>query len=246
MWFCLKEDNSMEKHYDPVIASSLLVFARKEEWRQMRDYLGGLSNSGFRVASYVLAERVLTTLDNAAYWQCFAGIAQTDTKAYLKTFLKAAVASYKKGIVSFDSPNFLSFANSCRRSETSIDRQKTLQMLLPQLSTYEEAECVLEAFCGDDTNLKLRYLTASAESSVCYFALFRLMKQSDLPAGRTEECLKCILKRGTPTAYNFVSVMKEYFGLDGEHGGFSLRVRPYELSRIENNYSNFVEIITCI
>ncbi len=236
----------MEKHYDPVIASRLQVLAGKKEWRQMRDYLSSLSNSGFRIASYVLAERVLTTLDNVSYWQCFADIARTDTKAYLKTFLKAAVANYRKGTVSFDAPDFLSFANSCRQSETSIDRQKTLQMLLPQLSTYEEAELVLEAFCGDDANLKLRYLTSSAESAACYFALFRLMKQSDLPAGRTEECLKCIVKRGTPTAYNFVSVMKEYFGLGGEHGGFSLRVRPYELSRIENHYSNFIEIITCI
>ncbi len=236
----------MEKHYDPVIANSLLIFAQKNEWKQMLDYLTGLSNSRFRTASYILSERILTTLDNAAYWQCFADIALTNTKVYLKTFLKAAVANYKKGVLMFDSPLFFSFAKSCRDSEISIDRQKTLQMLLPQLSSHNDVESMLGEFCGDDVSLKLYYLTKSAESVVCYFALFRLIKQSDLPIVRMEEILKLILKRGTAISYNFVSVMKEYFGLAENHNGFSLKVRPYELSRIENSYSNFVKIITSI
>lgn len=236
----------MEKHYDPVIANRLRTLAQKNEWQQILNYLNGLSNSRFRVASYVLAEHVLTTLDNAAYWQFFAEIALTDTKVYLKTFLKAAVSNYQKGTVSFDSPQFVSFALSCRQTATSIDRQKSLQMLLPQLSTYEEAEQVLGDFCGESADLKLRYLVAVGESPACYFALFRLMKQNDLPVGKIEECLAGIMKRATPMAYNFVSLMKEYFGLGDSRGAFSLRVRPYELSRIENNYYNFVEIITCI
>ena len=87
----------MEKRYDPVINNCLTVFAKKSEWLLMRTYLCNLSNSGFRTASYVLAEHVLTTLENDAFWQCFATIAQPDTKVYLKTFLKAAVLNYKRG-----------------------------------------------------------------------------------------------------------------------------------------------------
>ncbi len=236
----------MEKRYDPVINDRLTVFAKKSEWLLMRTYLCNLSNSGFRTASYVLAEHVLTTLENDAFWQCFATIAQPDTKVYLKTFLKAAVLNYKRGALSFNSHVFLGFARTCLQTEATIDRQKTLQLLLPELCTYEEVELLLSAFCGDNCNVKLRHLTSCAESKPCYYALFRLMKQMDMSHDRIAECLKVVARRATPMAFNFTSIMKLYFDVEDLRGDFSLQMRAYEVSRIENSYTNFVDVITCM
>ena len=61
----------MEKHFDSVIYNCLTAFAKSAEWGAMSDYLNRLSNSAFRTASYVLAERVLPEVDNDKFWKCF-------------------------------------------------------------------------------------------------------------------------------------------------------------------------------
>lgn len=234
----------MEKRFDPIINTKLQAFAKASQWLEMLDYLRGLSNSGFRVASYLLAERVLPDLDHQRFWDCFKVVVTTSPKAFLVTFLKAAVTGYKKEILAFSGDEFLSFAHQSQEKETSVDRQKTLLLILSEMRTYQEVEEVLEAFCGTHSNLKMHYLVSSQESKPCYFAMFRLMRMDDLDHDEITKYLRQILRRSTTMAFNFVSIMRQYFDIKVLNGQFSLSLQPYELSRLENNYEIFVSVLT--
>lgn len=233
----------MEKRFDSVIYNCLLAYAKKSDWNAMLEYINGLNNSAFRVSSYILSDRLLATLNNTAYWQCFSVVALSNTKAFLVTFLKAAVVGYKNNVISFDSAQFIAFAKVCQEAEKSIDRHKTLQIILPVLKTYSEVDNILATFCGTNTDRKLQYLCAFAESKPCYFEIFMLFRQSDISTTKMVEYLRGILKRTTALSYNFVSIMKSYFGIEGLNGIFSLKIEPYEYSRIEKDYDKFVSVL---
>ena len=236
----------MYRRFNPVINSRLQAFAKTNAWSEMADYLNGLSNSAFRTASYVLCEHVLITLDNDSYWQCFSKVATSDTKAYLVTFLKAALINYKKHSLTFRSEQLKKFARGVQVCEKSIDRQKTLMLILPNLRTCDEVRWLLDVFCGHNIILEVHYLVSATESKAGYFVLFQMLRQSDLLEEEIVRILKNILKRNSRMAYNFVSIMKSYFGICSIGGDFSLRLNQYELSRLENNYDNFIEVLTRI
>lgn len=236
----------MEKHFDSIIFQKLSSIANEGNWEKMQLYLEELNNSRFRTASYLLAERILPELESEQYWKCFSVIAVPNTKVYLVTFLKAAVQMYKADRLTFANPNFAKFAQESAMSENSIDRQKTLLLILPILKSYDECVEVLQNFCGDNISRKLKYLINTDESIVSYYAIFQYLRQGDLPVTELSNYLNTILKRSTPTAYNFVSIMREYFGITSLRGQFSLSLKPYELSRLENNFDTFSSILKSI
>lgn len=271
MWLCWKggspreQQNNitdMDNRYNPVIFSKLKVLASQSDWQGMLAYLRSLSHSGFRTASYILKERVLPMLDANDFWQCFSDVALTDTKAFLMTFLQAATKMYlggsdtnisssgtnagssntqSGGSFSFDNPLFLAFANKTATLPTSLDRKKSLLLLLPIMKTPEEISRLLNAFCLDDNKKKIPYLVESKETPQCYFVLFQLLRQCDGDMEYMRHTLSLILKRSTPMAFNFVSLARSYFGVEGLNGRFSLRLESYELSRLESDYPTFLK-----
>lgn len=233
----------MEKHFDSVIFCKLTALAHERNWDAMQEYLDTLSNSRFRTASYILAERILPQVDAETLWECFEQIVAKNTKVYLMTFLKAAVQQYRGHKITFADKRFLAFANNTANKPQSIDRQKCLRTLLPILKTYEEIITLLSYFCADDAKKQLNYLVHTEESIVSYYAIFQLLRQQDIPADELITNLNIILKRSTPTAYNFVSIMREYFGITNQQGNFSLKLKPYQLSRIEQNFDIFSQTL---
>lgn len=233
----------MDNRYNPVIFAKLKTLASQCDWTGMHTYLLSLSNSGFRTASYVLKERLLPSLDANDYWQCFSVVALTDTKAFLMTFLQAGAEMYKNGIITFDDPRFVAFANQTAPLPSSLDRKKTLLLLLPILKTPQEIQRMLNAFCLDDDKRKIAYLIEAKETAQCYFVLFQLMRKHEGEAEALRHTLMLILKRSTPMAFNFVSLARSYFGVEGVNGRFSLHLAPYELSLLESDYPSFLKIL---
>lgn len=231
----------MDNRYNPVIFSKLKALASQSDWQGMLAYLRSLSHSGFRTASYILKERVLPMLDANNFWQCFSDVALTDTKAFLMTFLQAAANMYSGGSFSFDNPLFLAFANKTAALPTSLDRKKSILLLLPIMKTPEEISRLLNAFCLDDNKKKISYLVESKETVQCYFVLFQLLRQCDGDMEYMRHTLSLIQKRSTPLAFNFVSLTRSYFGVEGLSGRFSLHLESYELSRLESDYPTFLK-----
>jgi hypothetical protein len=50
-----------------------------------------------------------------------------------------------------------------------------------------------------------------------------------------------LMKRGDALSFNLASLMKEYFGLEEMKGTFSLRLKPFELARLETSYRAFCD-----
>ena len=236
----------MDKRYDAVICTKLQAFARNADWQGMLAYLQGLSNSAFRTASYVLAEHVLLPLNAEDYWGCFHTVALTDTKAFLMTFLKAALQKYAEQTLDFKHCYFIDFAWSRRGESVSLDRQKTLKAILPVLRSDDEVENVLDAFCGTDNERKLNYVGFADESMPCYYEIFRLLREIDHNPEQQVKMLRQVIRRSTPMAFNFVSIMRAYFGLEQLKGNYSLHLQPYELSRIDRGYDAFLQVMNKI
>ncbi|MBO4592657.1 MAG: hypothetical protein J5678_00480 [Bacteroidaceae bacterium] len=232
--------------YSPVIFRSLSLYAQHCDWQGMNTYLSGLSNSGFRTASYVLADHVLPRIDADSYWACFTSVALTDRKAFLGTFLKAAKAKYADHSLDFSNLLFVAFAQSTANDEVSIDRQKTLKALLPILRTPTEVQDMLQHFCPSSYEKQIHYLVSTDESLPAYYVLFQLMRRIDHSSGLLLQYLTTVIRRSTPMAFNFVSIMREYFGLERWKGNYSLTLQPYELSGLESGYQGFVRIINKI
>lgn len=236
----------MEKHFDSVIYNCLTAFAKSAEWGAMSDYLNRLSNSAFRTASYVLAERVLPEVDNDKFWKCFSAIVPENTKVYLVTFLKAAKIKYKTDELFFFSPEFMAFAESVRQRGALIDRQKCLLMILPLLRTVKEVEKLLNAFCGSSCELRIKYLIMAQESVPGYFVMFQELIRGDFSSKQIQRFLTCVLDRATRYSFNFAAIAREYFGLSSYEGLFSLTIQPYEFSRFEQCYEEFKRVLNRI
>lgn len=236
----------MDIRYNSVIHQRLQIFAQAANWQGLLDYLKSLSRSNFRTASYVLAERVLPTLAADDYWACFANIAMLDRKAFLVTFLKAAVVMYKEHKLDFSDSRFLDFAHSTASLDISLDRQKSLKIVLPILRTTAEVQMLLSAFCGTNYQKQLAHLLAADESLPCYHAAFLIMRRFDHDAETLQKIMLYVLKRSTPLSFNFVSITRAYFGVEKLAARFSLVLQPYELSRMEAGYDGFVSVMTKI
>ena len=236
----------MDVRYNSVIHGRLQSFSQAADWKEMLAYLKGLSHSGFRTASYVLAERVLPELAADDYWACFANIAMLDRKAFLVTFLKAAVVMYKEHKLDFSDSRFLDFAHSTASLDISLDRQKTLKAILPILRTSEEVQMLLYAFCNANYEKQLGHLLAVDESLPCYHAMFIIMRRFEHDADTITKVLLHVLRRSTSMSFNFVSITRAYFGIEKLAARFSLVLQPYELSRMEASYDGFVSVITKI
>ena len=236
----------MDKRYDPVIFSKLQSYAHAEDWQGMKAYLASLSHSAFRTASYVMAERVLPPMEAEHYWACFHHIALSDTKAFLMTFIKAALQKYAAKGLDFANHHFLDFAQGTAGQQVSLDRQKTLIAILPVLRTHSEVQQVLSAFCNDDAERKAIYLVKANESVPCYYELFLALRHMDHTPDMQVRFLLHVARRSTPLAFNFVSIMRAYFGIEKLNGQFSLTLQPYELSRLESGYDGFVKIMNKI
>lgn len=264
---------SNDHRYNPVIARRLSTIASARDWDGLTVYLEGLSNSQFRTASYILSDETLRRLDNDDFWACFDRLVPTNRKAFLTTFLKAAVSNYVEGrlklnhavlsgfVVSEDlaesvAPAVPAVAKSKASIRTmdssswfllsgSIDVQKTLMRFLPVLRTIDEVEKLFSDFRVNGPHQQIAYLLKQ-ESVVCLFVLFQLLRKLDHePEYLTAVCLK-LMHRGTDRDFNLVSIVKCYFDLPQVRGRFSLNLNAYELSRLDRSFDEFRKIINRI
>lgn len=84
----------LHKH-NPLLRDRLTKYVESGNAEGLKSFMQSLTVSAFRTSGYLLAEEVLVKADNDIFWQLFITLVPTNAKAYLGTFLKAAVALYK-------------------------------------------------------------------------------------------------------------------------------------------------------
>lgn len=227
--------------YNPVLMRYINSYVKDRNWDGLEHYFSCLSNSEFRTACNMMADDVAPLLQEPDYWDCFRVLYYSNPKAWLVTMLKAGIKKYADGSLHFCGLVFEEICHTIVTESKIIDERKLLQNIFPVLRTPEEVEAVVDYFQLDD-ELAARYLTEHS-TSPCYFALFQRMRRMDNRPDLLSLICAELLRRGGDKAFNFVSMIKNYFDLPAVKGVFSLQINPYELSRLDSSYDLFCQML---
>ena len=226
------------RRHNPQLRAKLLHCAEEGDGAGMLALLAPLNNSERRTAGYLLAEDILPAVRPDAYWRLFAAVVPSDTKAYLVTFLKAAVRLCARPPFSVDTPELTAFA-ACA---TGVDRAKTLEHLLPALTRAEDMAAVLRLFSAGDEELLMGSLLR-AGTPLAYFFLFRTLRRHETDHALLRRYATLLARRGGQLSFNMANVIRCYFGVEGIPGVFSLSLPPYVLSRLDGTPEQFIKTI---
>ena len=211
-------------------ASGLLAFMRS------------LSHSDFRTCSKQLGERILPELaDSATYWALFSKVVPAHSKAFLGTFLKAAVARSKNGALALLENEAL--LKSFAEKASAIDQRKTLEALLPAARQTEEADLLLRLFSPREETARIEQLLAQPDTPVICYALFRELRKHDGNIPLLRRAALRLMQKATPNAFKMARIIQAYFGLENLPGTLSLRLEPYELSLLEQGEESFLRML---
>ena len=236
---------TIQARHNSVISRQLMHYAELRDWDGMLSYLQGLTHSQFRSAGVSLEHEVLPCLTHDDYWTCFLTIVPADSKAFLMTFLKAAVRNYRDGRLGIEHPELRMYGTLVSSEERLVDEKKFLQTWLPVLHSVEEVKSLLDCFHVEEPQRVIAYL-APVATPPCYYVLFQLLRKLDnSPVLLSGVCLK-LMREGSSIAFNLVSILKCYFDLPQVRGSFSLKLDAYELSRMDASYEAFRDILTRI
>ena len=212
--------------HNPLLRGKLMAFQQSGDAHAMARFLSELSVSDFRTAGYLLSEEVLPAASERTYWAFFVQIVPLHPKAYLGTFLKAAVSMYRKQLLSLSVEALQKFAMQC----TPIDRKKLLETLLPVMRSSEEVATLINVFCPEETDASLIYL-------------IKAHTPQTVDAQKVRSCVISLMKHNDALSFNMASLVKRYFDLPNVPGTFSLQVNDYELSRLDQGYESFAKML---
>ena len=214
---------------------------RDAEIPEILTSLGNMSHGAFRECSKRMAEYELpsASISNERFWQLFIGIVPTNAKAYLGTFLKAAVKRYADGRLSImEVPELLQFAELA----SAIDKRKVLDAFLPKVKSSSEVDLLLCRFVEDSPKGRVNALL-KVDTCVAHYSLFRELRQQEGDVELIRQTALSLMRKQTQLSFNMASIIQAYFGLDALPGTFSLRLCPYELSLLERSEEDFVKVL---
>lgn len=212
-------------------------------------YLEGLSNSQFRHVSRLLGDSLLVQADAETFWTLFGVLFIRDRKAYLGTLLKALVLRIEMFKSVCDGTQVLEtsgiwderFVGVCQNL-TDTDRKKVLLALLPLVSAPADAERLFRQ-CGLKESSEWVPFLLLVPTMPCYFLLLKAMRYVEHDRALLIRTCHFLMKRGDGQSFNLASLLRLSFGLEEVRGTFSLSLEPYQLSRIEQNYDAFFQVM---
>ncbi|MBQ6966113.1 MAG: hypothetical protein IJP82_10595 [Bacteroidaceae bacterium] len=214
-----------------------LVDAR--DWTGVERLLGSLSNMELRRMERVMREEVLTRLDNGLFWE---------TLLHIIIYKRAAFLSGVVAVEHLARDGTLDFGNEWVKRLYEYLREtneeslvKLCSMMMPLLHTEKQVEGMFKALHVENEVTKLLVLL-KVDSTLSYYLIFKTLK---LIENKTiaRKCCMAIIKRQNDMAYNAVSLIKAYFGLEDLPARFSLKVEEYELSHIDRNFDTFLHVL---
>ncbi|MBR1387065.1 MAG: hypothetical protein IJ553_01470 [Alloprevotella sp.] len=227
------------KRHNPVLEQRLLACLQAGDGAALRSLVDSLSVSERRTSGYLLSEKLLPRLEPEAFWTAFATLVPHEPKAYLMTFVKPACVLYEQGRIALDRPTLTAFAQTA----TQVDGRKLLASFLPIVRTVDEARFLLKNFCVDDAQARLAVLI-HIDTVVASYLLFNELRSYDpTPEEMRHYCI-LLMQRGGRFGFNMASVLSHYFGVDSLPATFSLRLKTYQLSRLEESFESFSKEIT--
>lgn len=103
----------------------------------------------------------------------------------------------------------------------------------------------LQRFCmqgSDIDTLKIIDFLLAHPSTATYYELFLIMQHRNDNRTLLYRCCQSLLSTGNDLSYNMAAAVSHYFDLQLP-ATFSLRLEPYELSRLDEGYETFCKIL---
>lgn len=212
----------------------------QRDWEALRNTLGSLTNAEFRRAETMMRQTVLPQLDNALFWEALDELVRYRRQAFLACVVGAERLA-KGGELSLECKGAEQLASwlAAYHPEACV---KVADMLLPMMSTEAELAEVFEVFGPHDVRGQLALLM-KLDSLHAYHLTFGLLKTIDDDKQLIRRCAIYIIRRNTPEALNMGSLLRAYFDLPDMPPACSMLVEPYELSRIDRSFDDFVHVI---
>ena len=209
------------------------------DWESLERMLRSLSNMEFRRMERVMREEVLTQLENGLFWE---------TLLHLIIYKKAAFLTGATAVEHLAMDGTLDFstrhvAQLCQYLKETQDeaRIKLCHIMAPLLLTERQWEDMFSAMQVESSLQRLAVLL-KIDSPLAYYLIFKTLKMAD-DKTTARKCCMAIIKRHNDMAFNAVSLIKTYFGLDDLPARFSLKVEPYELSHTDRDYQTFLRVL---
>ena len=215
----------------------LAPLVMQEEYARLTDVLDSLSHSQFRTAVYMIGERYAPGLPADAFWRLFTTLVKWNPKAFLVVMLKAFSERMGKGTAGIRDDGFSRLCGIMNE----VDRQKTIDFLLPFLTDDEEVRHLFRCLGLQEAGRWIPYLMRVNTLPSCAFVLFSSLRYIEHERDYLVRIAYYLMKRGDGLSFNLASLMKAYFGLDELKGTFSLQLKPFELARLETSYKAFCE-----
>lgn len=223
-------------HYSLQIDRRMKPLVTAADFEGLLELVYSFSNSQFRTAVYMLGERYAMDLPRDTFWELFALLLERDAKAFLVVMLKALSDRMRKGEAAISDEGF---GRLCGMMN-DIDRQKTIDFLLPFLTDDEQVRRLFRCFGMQETSELMPFLIR-VNTLPCAFVLFSSLRYIEHERDYLVRIAYYLMKRGDGLSFNLASLMKAYFGLEELKGTFSLQLKPFELARLETSYKAFCE-----
>lgn len=226
------------RRHHPVLLNRLKQHFEAGDANALNITLNELSAADFRTAGYLLADNLLSSYPQH-YWNFFLTIVPTKPKAYLGTFLKASLQLYEQDEKWLNFTLLRHFANEYA---TPIDARKCLEFLLPGMHSIDHVETLLSIFPPASPSSEA-VLLVKAGTPICYFILLRRLLSSDEKKEDLRSYCIYLMKKGDSISFNMAVVLRSCFDLGSLPGTFSLKLEPYELSRLCESYEAFEKVL---
>ncbi|MBO7068995.1 MAG: hypothetical protein J6W52_10035 [Bacteroidaceae bacterium] len=223
-------------HYSVQIDRRMGLLVLEEDHKGLLELLDSFSHSQFRTAVYMLGEKYAQELPVDAFWRLFTLLVQKDTKAFLVVMLKALAQRMEQGSANIHDEGFKTLCGLMNE----VDRQKTINFLLPYLKDDEQIRYLFKCFKMQEAGDWIPFLI-KVNTLPCAFLLFSSLRYVEHERDCLVRIAYFLMKRGDGLSFNLASLMKAYFGLDELKGTFSLQLKPFELARLETSYKAFCE-----
>lgn len=228
-----------EVRFSTVLYTRLIATLREGGCAALPGFLRSLSVSQFRTAGYILGDRIAAEVEPVLFWELFLTLLRMDNRAFLVTMLQALSVRLKRGDVSLDDEGFEALVPVF----TEIDADKVLRHLLPLQSAPGSVARLLDVLGGTDVRKRIRLLLPVG-TVPCAYVLFRTLRYVEHDHALLVRVASFLVCQGDAVSFNLASIMKEYFGLGELKGTFSLRLKPWQLSRLETSFEAFAQVVS--
>ena len=216
-----------------------IQFINAQDWTGLSQMLQSLSNMELRRMERIMREEVLTQLENGLFWETLLHIIIFKRAAFLSGVMAVGHLA-KNGTLDFRTAAVQKLHEHLEA--TAPDSPiKICNMMMPLMQTEQQVWELLDAFHIENEINRLSILL-KINSPLSYYLIFKTLKLiEDKVIAR--KCCMALIKRQDDMAYNAVSLIRAYFGLDDLPARFSLKIEQYELSHLDRDYDTFLHTL---